>query len=133
MRVFLGLSVLVWLPYGVFCFLNPGFLGEAAGVSYRTPTGATELRAMYGGLQISIGLLAGAALVRTELTRTALTALLFLTAGLGTARLLGVILDGGLSAYTASGLVFEGVCAVTAFFLLRDTARPVPVERPPDE
>ena len=68
------------------------FLGEAAGVSYSSPTGA------------------------------ALTVLLFLTAGLGSARLLGVVLDGGLSAYTVSVLLFEGICAVTAFFLLRDVA-----------
>jgi len=75
---------------------------------------------MYGGLQIAIGLLAGAALVRTELVRTALTTLLFLTAGLGTTRLLGLLLDGGLSAYTAGALGFEMVCATVAFFLLRD-------------
>ncbi|TFH25533.1 MAG: DUF4345 domain-containing protein [Myxococcales bacterium] len=122
MKIFLGLSLLVWLPYGVFCFLNPGFLGEAAGVGYSSPTGATEIRAMYGGLQIAIGLLAGAALIRTELVRTAVTALLFLTAGLGTTRLLGVILDGGLSAYTGGALGFELVCATTAFFVLRDAA-----------
>ena len=81
---------------------------------------------MYGGLQIAIGLLAGAALIRTELVRTAVTTLLFLTAGLGTTRLLGVILDGGLSGYTAGALVFELVCATAAFFLLRDPAGGAP-------
>jgi hypothetical protein len=30
-RVFLAVSALVWLPYGIFCFLQPGYLAEAAG------------------------------------------------------------------------------------------------------
>ena len=66
---------------------EPGSLAEAAGVAFQSPTGSTELRAMYGGLQIAIGALAGLAALRASLARPALLAIAFLTAGLGSARL----------------------------------------------
>ena len=121
-RIFLALSALLWLPYGVYCFAQPGSLAEAAGVAFQSPTGSTELRAMYGGLQIAIGALAGLAALRSALARSALLAIAFLTAGLGSARLLGVALDGGFSSYTAMGLGFEFTSAVVALVLLRRAA-----------
>ncbi len=108
-RIFLGASALLWLPYGIFCFLRPEFLAGSAGVSALSPTGATELRAMYGGLQAGIGALALTGCVWPEARRAALLALAFLCAGLGAARLGGAFTDGGLSAYTAAGLFFEWV------------------------
>jgi hypothetical protein len=117
-RIFLGLSALVWLPYGLYCFAAPASLADAAGVAFQSPTGSTELRAMYGGLQAAIGLLAGLGALRPTWQRPALVALGFLTAGLGAARLAGLTLDGGFSSYTAMALAFEGVSAAAAFLLL---------------
>jgi hypothetical protein len=117
-RIFLGLSVLVWLPYGIFCLFQPEFLAEAAGVASLSATGTTELRAMYGGLQAALGVLAGAAFFRAELRRPALLTLVFLCAGLFLARLVGVALDSQVSAYTASGLGFELASAGFAGWLL---------------
>ena len=87
--IFLAISAALWLPYGLFCFANPGFLAEAAGVAAASSTGTIELRAMYGGLQAGIGTLALAAIWRESLRRPALLCLLFLCAGLALARLLG--------------------------------------------
>ena len=47
-QIFLGVSALVWLPYGIFCLLQPSFLEGAAGVAASTATGTVELRAMPG-------------------------------------------------------------------------------------
>lgn len=118
-RVFLVVSALIWLPYGIYCFLAPGSLAAAAGVTATSATGTTELRAMYGGLQAALGLLAGLAVFRASLVRPALLALAFLTGGLATARLLGVALDGGLSSYTAMGLGFELATVAIASALVR--------------
>jgi hypothetical protein len=116
---FLAVSAAVWIPYGLFCLANPGYLAEAAGVAATSPTGSIELRAMYGGLQAGIGALALTALWREPLRRSALAALAFLCAGLASARLLGVVLDAELSAYTMFGLGFEIVSAGCAVVLLR--------------
>jgi hypothetical protein len=119
LRIFLGFSMLVWLPYGLFCFAVPSFLHGAAGVLAQTPTGVTELRAMYGGLQTGIGLLCLGALMRRSLVRPALVMLAFLASGLFLARVTGaVVLDGGLSGYTVGGLLFEFVSSCGALALL---------------
>ena len=120
--VFLALSALIWLPYGLFCLFQPGYLAEAAGVAATTPTGTTELRAMYGGLQAAIGALALVACLRPGLRRTALVTLVVLTAGLGSARLLGLALDGGFTAYTGAGLALEWTTFLLGRWILRRDA-----------
>lgn len=124
-RVFLGLSALLWLPYGIYCFLVPTSLADAAGVAFQSPTGSTELRAMYGGLQTALGALAGLAALRSRLVRPALVALAFLAAGLASARALGLALDGGFSSYTAMGLGFEIATVAVAATLLSREPRPL--------
>lgn len=119
MRIFLAANVVLWLPYGLYCLAAPGFLAEAAGVAATTPTGSTELRAMYGGLQAAIGLLALAAVLRRDLERTALTALAFLAGGLFTARLCGAFVDGGLSGYTVGALLLESTLTLLSVRFLR--------------
>lgn len=118
-RVFLGISILIWLPYGVYCFFVPGSLAQAAGVAFTSGTGSTELRAMYGGLQAAIGVLALAGFSREGFATSALLAIGFLTAGLCSTRLLGVAFDGDFSAYTGGALAFEALSALFAFWLLR--------------
>jgi len=126
-RVFLVVSALVWLPYGLWCFFAPGYLAGAAGVGFQSTTGSTELRAMYGGLQAALGALALAGVLRPALRRPALVTLGFLASGLALARLGGVALDGAPSAYTIAGLGFEiATAGLSAFFLSR---APSPGER----
>jgi len=121
-RIFLVLSALVWLPYGLFCLFFPPIVGETAGILVQSATGVTELRAMYGGLQIGLGALALSGALRAALTRPALLALAFLCAGLGSARLLGTVFDGGVSSYTIAGLAFEFLSAGLAIRFLRRTS-----------
>ena len=117
-RLFLGFNALLWLPYGVFCAFVPSFLEGAAGLAAASPTGTTEIRAMYGGLQAAIGAFALLAVVRPALRRPALLMLAFLCTGLGSARLLGVGIDAAPSAYTVSVLGFEFVSAGLAWWLV---------------
>ena len=121
-RIFLGLSVLVWLPYGLFCLAQPGFLEGAAGVAYQSPTGSAELRAMYGGLQAWIGALALVGFLRASAERAALLALLFLCTGLALGRVIGLALDDAASAYTLAAIGFELACVVAAAWLLGRSA-----------
>ena len=118
--VFLGLSAVLWLPYGVFCFVRPDYLADAAGVSASTATGVIELRAMYGGLQAAIGVLAGLAVARPSLRRGALVTLLCVYAGLGLSRLGATLAAGEVSGYTGAALALElGSAALTAWCLSR--------------
>jgi len=118
-RVFLGLMALLWLPYGLYCFFEPGSLAEGAGVASTDATGSTELRAMYGGLQAGVGALAAAAWLRRDLVRPALVALAFLSGGLFLARLSGSALDSGWSPYTGTALALELTMLGVSVTLLR--------------
>jgi len=118
-RVFLGFVAVLFLPYGIYCFFAPGALAEIAGVASTTATGSTELRAMYGGLQTGIGLLAAVALWRPDLVRPALITVAFVGGGLFTARITGSTLDYGWSQYTGMGLAFEFSMLVASVWLLR--------------
>jgi hypothetical protein len=118
-RVFLGLVAVLFVPYGIYCFFVPGSLAEIAGVASTTATGSTELRAMYGGLQTGLGLLAGLAVVRPDLVRPALLAVAFAAGGLFSARFVGSALDSGWSQYTGMGLGLELTLLVVSVLLLR--------------
>lgn len=118
-RSFLALNALIWVPYGAYCFFVPGFLESAAGVLYATPTGATEVRAMYGGLQMAIGALCALGALRSSWESRAICALGVLTLGLGSSRLLGAFLDSSFSSYTLGAIVFEFALAGSAFWLDR--------------
>ncbi len=122
-RIFLGLNVLIWLPYGILCFLDPGLLAESAGVTATSATGTTELRAMYGGLQAAIGAWAALAFFRPELVRGTLTALVVLPAGLASTRLAGALMDDAFTTYTVGALTFEILLVASAAALLRRLPR----------
>lgn len=117
-RAFFFVSALLWLGIGTYYFIQPGILGEAAGVVATTPTGTTEIRAMYGGAQIGIGLFCAFALMRPALRRPALLMLLFVVGGLGSTRLLGAVLDSSFTSYTGMGLGFEWVTVALCAWLL---------------
>jgi len=118
-RAYLVLSILIWLPYGLYCAFVPGYLDGAAGVVGATPTGTTEIRAMYGGLQASIGTLCAFALRRPDHARSAVLAIAFLMSGLFSVRLAGFLVDGSASQYTNGVLVFECLYAVVSILLFR--------------
>ena len=119
-KAFLAFSAAVWLPYGLYCLLEPGSLAESAGVTATTTTGTVELRAMYGGLQAALGALALGGLLRGAWQRHALFALLFVCAGLGSARLFGAFSAADCSQYTAVALTFElGSTAIAGWLLSR--------------
>lgn len=118
LRAFLAVSALIWLPYGVLCFVAPGTLVEVAGVAPSSVTGTIEIRAMYGGLQSALGILAAAAFFQPTLRRPALLTLAFVCAGLFLARLLGALLGMEFSSYTAMALLFELLSGAFATRLL---------------
>ena len=94
----------------------------AAGITIASPVGSTEVRAMYGGLQMAIGVMALAALRRPALVRPTLLCLAFLITGLAVSRLLGAMIDGSFGQYTTGAIVFEALTAGCAMALLRNPA-----------
>ncbi|MFI5319604.1 MAG: DUF4345 family protein [Myxococcota bacterium] len=106
-RLFLAFSALLWTPYAIGLLIDPAALTEAANVAATSATGSIELRAMYGGLQAALGLLALAGALRPARARYALAALGAVCAGLGSARLGAAAIAGVFSSYTVMALALE--------------------------
>ena len=120
-RVFLGLMGLMWAAYGLWCFINPGFLHEAVGVAAIAGTpGLVDIQATYGGFQTAVGVLLLGGAVRAENTRSVLVTYGVLCAGIGSARLVAALLASEWSSYTSIGVGFElGTVAVVLALLAR--------------
>ena len=116
-NIFLIATAIIFLPYGIFCFLKPAMLSEAAGVSAVSSTGTTELRAMYGGLQAAVGVLAIVAFFNSLLVDAFLVALITVSAGLLIGRTAGLIMDRGYTGYTGMALGFETLLLLGALYL----------------
>ncbi len=117
-RVFLVVAGLMWLAYGIYMFLAPGALAATAGLGALNATGAIELRAMYGGLEGAVGLLALWGAFDLRLRLAGLAALAFTCTGLGAIRLTSAILAGEFSTYTKQGLGLEIPLSLLAIWLL---------------
>ncbi len=107
MRFFLGYLALAWLAIGTWLMLDPAALDASAGVAATSTDGLIELRAMYGGMELAIGLSALWALWRPRWTCHVLFLNGVITGGIGAGRLIGAVLAGSASVYTLSALSFE--------------------------
>jgi hypothetical protein len=116
-RIFLGLSALMWLPYGLLCLARPSFLEGTAGVTAINATAPSWEPCTAVCRSPSVCPALGCR--STAWRSTALTTVGMLTAGLGLGRLAGVVAGGGVSSYTAAALAIEFVSAALAFTFAR--------------
>jgi hypothetical protein len=97
--LFLLLNSLVWIPWGIIClFIPEAWSGQVIpGMTVFDLSQAvarTEVRAMYGGLQIAIGLLALIAIFKPRHQETALLFYVMALTGLALSRMYGLVLEG---------------------------------------
>jgi len=110
-RIVLALNGLILAGYGLLCLFVPTTLTSAAGLGMESTVASTEVRAMYGGLELAIGVLFLLASVRESLLEPGLIAGVTVFTGLGVARALGIMLDGGPGAYNVVAVIYELVTA----------------------
>jgi hypothetical protein len=117
-KVFLGANALLFIGYGLVCLSSPSVVADQTGMQLTTGVASAEVRAMYGGLQTSVGLLALLGLTRPGLQPAALLALVFVFFGLASGRMLGILVDTDPGVYNFGAFVFEAVFGVLAMMLL---------------
>jgi len=115
---YLGFLAALFIGYGLVCLASPSVLAESTGMGLATGTARTEVRAMYGGLQVAVGLLALLAFLREGLRAPMLMSLGVILFGLASGRLVGIALDTDPGSYNYGAFAFEAVSAVIAFGLL---------------
>ncbi|WP_269618537.1 DUF4345 family protein [Zhongshania sp. BJYM1] len=123
MAIFLVYLMLMWLGIGGWLIVDPAALEASAGVAALSPTGETELRAMYGGLELAIGGAALLALLRPRWRCHVLFLNGVVAGGIAGGRLVGVVLSGEMSVYTMTALAFElstvVICVILALRMQR--------------
>lgn len=116
----LGISGLIFLAYGLACFINPELPAALAGLSINSGDGFAEMGAMYGGLQFGVGVFCLVCAVIPVYTRAGLLLLLLAIGCLAAARLVSAWdADWMVGAYTWGALAFEVLVSVLAALALK--------------
>jgi hypothetical protein len=142
--LFFALNGLVWLPWGIICLFAPqAWSGQVIPgmevFDLASATARTEVRAMYGGLQMAIGLLALIAILKPRHRDTALLFYVLALGGLALSRLYGLVLEHsehillfsltvtketynpiGLAMYELPNFIFAAILLVIRHFFIRD-------------
>jgi hypothetical protein len=97
--LFFLLNSLVWIPWGIICLFMPqAWSGDVIpGMTVFDLSQAvarTEVRAMYGGLQIAIGLLTLIAVFKPRHRETTLLFYVMALSGLALSRMYGLVTEG---------------------------------------
>ncbi|MDX2169192.1 MAG: DUF4345 domain-containing protein [Deltaproteobacteria bacterium] len=93
-RAVLILSGTVVLAIGVAFLLAPAAMMQSVDIAVATPLARGDVRAIYGGMEVAVGLLLLLASQRADRVRPGLFAAAVLFTGMVSGRLLGVLLDG---------------------------------------
>jgi hypothetical protein len=124
-RILLAVQALLLAGFGLAYFIRPQEMANLSGMLLMEPAAVTDVRAYYGGLQLGLAVWLGLALLRADLLRPALMLLVLLYTSLFVARLGGLWLDGGAQqTFNLYAMLFEGVSAGLAFWLLRRASTP---------
>lgn len=118
-RAFLILNGLILALYGIYCTFNPMALAEFASFGLDNNTAIIEVRAMYGGLEFTIGLLFIICGLRRDMIATGLLVTFFVYAGLAGGRAYGLVVDGGDNGYNFAAVIYESICGLLSVILLQ--------------
>ncbi len=117
-KPYLIFTLLIWLPWGLVCIFNTTVIAEIIGVTSVTASGNSDLRAMYGGVQTAVGLMAALALYNTRLFPNLLFTLAFLGSCLAFSRSYGLSVDNSGSVYTWGVVAYEYFAAISSVIWL---------------
>ncbi len=119
-KLILWFSGIAFAGYGLACWASPELPAELAGLAIGSGDAYAEMGAMYGGLQIGVGLFCILCALRTDMYRAGLTLLVLGIGGLGVARLFHAFdADWMVGGYTWGALLYELATATIAAVALR--------------
>ncbi len=120
-RIVLGFTGVAFAGYGLACLLSPSLPADYAGFELHGPSGATEIAAMYGGLQLAVGILCLRAAANPANVMLGLTVVVTLVGGLAVGRAFGLMMYGP-SDYNLAALAYEVLTAVLCVVAIRSIA-----------
>ncbi len=119
-KILLWVSGIIFIGYGVACFLMPELPANNAGLSIGSGDAYAEMSAMYGGLQTGVGVFCILCALQPSLQRAGLLLLAIGIGLLAAARLYGAWdADWMVGFYTWGAFVYEAITATLAVIALR--------------
>lgn len=120
-RIYLGVVGGIFAASGLFACMDPQAVAGFFGIAAVDASGETEIRAMYGGLVLGVGLLMLAGIRSSNLALAGLACMVFAVGPLMLTRLVNEAFFGGpgIDASQGIAIAFELIVVAIAFFLLR--------------
>jgi hypothetical protein len=113
-----------FLGFGLWLTVDPAGGLAAVGITAANPAGLIELRALYGGLELGLGIFLLLCAARPAWRRPGLWSVLLGNGGMGLTRLAGIALSGVFTPFLAMALVWElGFAALAAWALRGEVNR----------
>lgn len=120
----LGLVGITFAVYGVYVLFSPAVIANFIGYELAGPDAGIELLAMYGGLEIGVGLFCIAGLLNQQMRKPALLAVILIVGGLAIARVFATFFAPvAPGSYTYGALLFEFTCTTLALFAYLNSPR----------
>jgi hypothetical protein len=123
-RIVLTFTGIIWLGYGLMALVAPTAVVDAAGIALGTADAMTDVRAVYGGAQIGLGLLLLYCSRVPAMLRPGLIALGLIASGILLARVTGIVVDGARGGFTFFALSTEVVAVSLAWISLNRASGP---------
>jgi hypothetical protein len=118
-KIILAVSGFIFFGYGLLCTVAPQLPAEYIGYQYGVGGSTVEIMAMYGGLEMGLGIIYLIAAFSDKLRHNGLWVALITFGGLGFTRLFGLMIH-GVDDYNMAALFYElattGLC-ITALLL----------------
>jgi len=118
-HIVLAVTALVFLAFGGWGLLKPRSLAKAVDFVADGPTALVEIRAMYGGFDLGIGLWLAWVAFHPSQFAVGLTATVFMVGGLGAGRLIGLLTTRGVRAVMWGAFAVEAIGTAAAVLALR--------------
>lgn len=118
-KFFIAISGMIFACYGGYLIVYPELLISIANFSIPEDTALTELRAMYGGLQLGLGLFMLCCCRRDQLVEPGLLFMSLAFFCLAATRTLGLLIDPADNGYNLGATIYESFTAAIsiAFYL----------------
>ena len=123
-KIFLFAVALIFIGYGIACALDPALPARLAGLSIESADGYAEMGAMYGGLQVGVGLFCLLGALQQSQRQSTLLLLVLAIGLLAILRAVSALrTEDPVGSYTLGALAFESLVAIISLLLVRRGTR----------
>lgn len=107
-EIALAATGISFAAYGLFILFKPDVIARLIGYEFKNANARVEFIAMYGGLEVAVGVMCLAGLVFPDLRYGGLWLSLLVVGGLALTRLVALLVSGqAANRYTKLALIFE--------------------------